>query len=158
MRFGHIAPNCPHRHNYSYQGSTPSLALIAHTATSTGHFSDPNMWLTDSGATNHMTSNLQLLSNVTPSTTKYNNIIGTGTGLEIAHIGSSSLVTDAHVFTLPEVLLIPHLATNLLFIHRFCLGNNYKLLYNALWFQIQDLNGRVLFHQNCLTGLYPLPS
>lgn len=108
--------------------------------------------------TNHMTSDLQLLSNVTPSTTKDNVTIGNGTGLDIAHTGSASLVSGHQVFTLPEVLHVPHLATNLLSVHRFCLDNNCQLLYNAFWFQIQDLKGRILYHGKCLNGLYPLPT
>ncbi|CAL9022954.1 unnamed protein product [Prunus brigantina] len=158
LLFGHTAPNCPQRTNFSYQGAPPSPALTALTATANGAFSDPNIWLTDSGATNHMTSDIQLLSNVTPSTSTDNVTIGNGTGLRIANVGSSSLVSGHQVFHLPEVLHVPTLATNLLSVHRFCLDNNCQILYNALWFQIQDLQGRVLYQGQCHNGLYPLPT
>ncbi|CAL9015454.1 unnamed protein product [Prunus brigantina] len=102
LLFGHTAPNCPQRTNFSYQGAPPSPALTALTATANGAFSDPNIWLTDSGATNHMTSDIQLLSNVTPSTSTDNVTIGNGTGLRIANVGSSSLVSGHQVFHLPE--------------------------------------------------------
>ncbi|VVA41246.1 PREDICTED: Retrovirus-related Pol poly from transposon TNT, partial [Prunus dulcis] len=100
--FGHTAPNCPHRTNFSYQGTPPSPALTALTATTSGSFSNPNIWLTGSGATNHMRSDLQLLSNITPSTSMDNVTIGNGTGLRIANVGSSSLVSGHQVFHLPE--------------------------------------------------------
>ncbi|XP_021825082.1 uncharacterized protein LOC110766125 [Prunus avium] len=76
LQFGHTAPNCPQRTNFSYQGTPPSPALTALTATASGQFSDLNIWLTDSGATNHMTSDLRLLSNIAPSTFTDNVTIG----------------------------------------------------------------------------------
>ncbi|CAL9009502.1 unnamed protein product [Prunus brigantina] len=122
LLFGHTAPNCPQRTNFSYQGAPPSPALTALlTATANGAFSDPNIWLTDGGATNHMTSDIHLLSNVTPSTSTDNVTIGNGTGLRIANVGSSSLVSGHQVFHLPEVLHVPTLATNPLSVHRFVL-------------------------------------
>ncbi|CAL2227963.1 unnamed protein product [Prunus armeniaca] len=158
LQFGHTTPNCPHRTNFSYQGIPPSLALTALTATASGSFSDPNIWLIDSGATNHMTSDLQLLSNITPSTSTDNVTISNGTGLRTANVGSSSLVSGHQVFHLLEVLHVPNLATNLLSVHRFCLDNHCQILYNALWFQIQDLQGRILYQGQFHNGLCPLPT
>ncbi|CAL9004269.1 unnamed protein product, partial [Prunus brigantina] len=112
LQFGHTSPNCPQRTNFSYQGALPSPSLTALTTTASGQFSDPNICLTDIGVAHHMTSDLRHLSNIALSTSTNNVTIGNGTGLSIANVGSSYLVSGHQVFNLPEVLHVPNLATN----------------------------------------------
>ncbi|CAL8114301.1 unnamed protein product [Prunus armeniaca] len=104
LQFGHTSPNCPQRTNFSYQGAPPSPSLTALTTTASGQFSDPNICLTDIGAAHHMTSDLGHLSNIALSTSTNNVTIGNGTGLSIANVGSSYLVSGHQVFNLPEDL------------------------------------------------------
>ncbi|XP_050109732.1 uncharacterized protein LOC126588666 isoform X1 [Malus sylvestris] len=92
---GHIALECYHRNNYAYQGNPPpsSLAMIAQANIETnavagsvfpnenGHdFSTEDHWIIDTGATHHMTANLNHLNNVTPYNGDEKITIGNGTG------------------------------------------------------------------------------
>ncbi|CAB4263114.1 unnamed protein product [Prunus armeniaca] len=108
LQFGHTTPNCPHRTNFSYQGIPPSPALTALTATASGSFSDPNIWLIDSGATNHMTSDLQLLSNITPSTSTDNVTISMvlDLGLLMLVVPLLSLVIKSFIYLRSSMFLI----------------------------------------------------
>ncbi|GMJ02145.1 hypothetical protein HRI_003883700 [Hibiscus trionum] len=59
----------------------------AHIATSSSPSSDP--WLLDSGATHHITTNLQNLSLHNPYTSSDEVMIGDGSGVPITHSGST---------------------------------------------------------------------
>ncbi|KAI5316599.1 hypothetical protein L3X38_036306 [Prunus dulcis] len=71
------------------------------------------VWIADSGATNHMTADISALS--TPASYPNADTItaANGAGLNIAHIGASILPTPSHVFQLNSVLHVPQLSTGL---------------------------------------------
>ncbi|KAA8529098.1 hypothetical protein F0562_034103 [Nyssa sinensis] len=76
---GHTALDCYHRMDHSYQGKQPPTKLTAKTAAYTNPSSDPNYWITDTGATNHITSDLASLSLSTEYQGAENITIGAGT-------------------------------------------------------------------------------
>ncbi|TXG58689.1 hypothetical protein EZV62_016518 [Acer yangbiense] len=60
-RFGHTAINCYHRMDHAYEGHVPTKKLAAMVA-STIVNKDDQVWYTDSGASNHITSDISSLS------------------------------------------------------------------------------------------------
>ncbi|GAB2294442.1 hypothetical protein Dimus_038297 [Dionaea muscipula] len=115
---------------------------------------NPGFWMADSGATNHMTSDMQLLQNVTayPGNDKVQ--IGNGEHLLISHMGDSCIGDLA----MPKVLLIPSLAANLLSPYQLCKQNNCRMIFDEFSCVIQDKKqGKVLFQGPCKKGLYPIP-
>ena len=78
----------------------------------------PQVWLTDSGATNHMTADLSNLSLASPYPTNETIQTANGEGLTVSHVGSSIIRTPVCP------LNVPQLTQNLLSVHRICLDNN----------------------------------
>ena len=67
------------------------------------------MWITDSGATNHMTADLHNLSLTTPYAS--NDMVQTanGEGLLVSHVGQSVIPTKTTTLKLNSVLHVPKL-------------------------------------------------
>ncbi|CAL2230376.1 unnamed protein product [Prunus armeniaca] len=76
---GHGALDCFHRSNYAFQGQRPPPSLVAMTTQTT--YNPDQVWIIDSGATHHMVSNLNQLTNVTACDSVENVTIGNGEGL-----------------------------------------------------------------------------
>jgi len=93
----------------------------AHFATNSPH---NNAWLLDSGASHHVTSDLNNLSLHTPYNGPDDIMIGDGTGLPITHTGSTSLFHSNKEFSLTDVLYVPNITKNLISISKFCISNN----------------------------------
>ena len=60
--------------------------------------SSQQVWITDTGATNHMTTDLSNLSLATPYPSHESVQTANGAGLPISHIGSSTLHTRCNPF------------------------------------------------------------
>lgn len=75
---------------------------------------DPNGWLLDSGATNHITSDLNNLALHQPYTGGEDVTIADGTGLHIGNTGSSFLSTPTRTLALKDVLYVPNIKKNLI--------------------------------------------
>jgi hypothetical protein len=73
--------------------------------------------LLDSGASHHVTADLNNLSLHAPYTGYDDVMIGDGTGLSITHTGSTSLLTNNSAFQLKDVLCVPDIKTNLISIY-----------------------------------------
>uniref|UniRef100_A0A2N9I242 Integrase catalytic domain-containing protein n=1 Tax=Fagus sylvatica TaxID=28930 RepID=A0A2N9I242_FAGSY len=60
---GHYAIDCYHRMDFAYQGKNPTMKLAAMaSASNTQHTQSAESWLTDSGASDHITANANNLS------------------------------------------------------------------------------------------------
>lgn len=119
----------------------------------------PQVWLTDSGASNHMTNDLNNLPLASPY--PHNETVQTvnGEGLQVSHIGNSLLRPSFQPIKLNYALCIPKLSHNLMWVHRICLDNNCWLIFNAYCFWIQDkATRRILYKGFCNNRLYPIPS
>lgn len=94
---------------------------------STSH-SNPQVWLTDFGATNHMTADLSNLSLASSYLTSETIQLANGEGLPASHIGSTVFnipkINYVHPIKLNYVLYVPKLTQNLLSVHRIYLDNN----------------------------------
>jgi len=94
------------------------------------------VWLTDSGATNHMTADLDILTLASPYPTADTIQTTNGEGLTVSHVGQSIINSSMSSLKLDYVLLVPQLTQNLLSIYRLCLDNNCWLIFYAFCFWI----------------------
>ena len=112
---GHTAQRCPSfrlvpvnsPRNSSPASHTPSATPWQPRANYASNAPRPTSWLLDSGASHHVTADLDNLSMHTPYTGSDDIMIGDGSGLSITHTGSSSLHTSHNTFTLNDVLCVP---------------------------------------------------
>ena len=105
-----------------------------------------------------MTSDLHNLSLATSLPVNDTVQTASGEGLLVSHVGNSMLSSPSATIPLKSVLYVPHLKQNLMSVHRLCLDNNYRLIFDALCFWIQDkATGRLIFRGYSSDGLYPLP-
>lgn len=70
-------------------------------------------WYLDSGATHHLTNDLNNLSINEPYEDNEKLIIGNGQGLSISHIESTHLTASTHTLLLKNLLYVPHITKNL---------------------------------------------
>ncbi|KAM1411401.1 hypothetical protein COP1_024098 [Malus domestica] len=145
------SPNLPHMHAMHTVVNHPSQCSSSQTS--------PPFWLADSGASNHMTADIQNLSLASPYPTTELVQTANGEGLTVSHIGSSVIKPSTYPIKLNSVLYVPKLTHNLLSVHKICLDNHCWLIFDASCFWIQDkATGRILHKGLCSNGLYPIPT
>jgi hypothetical protein len=114
-------------------------------------------WYPDTGATEHLTGELNklLIANKYHEQDKVHT--ADGTCMEISHIGDSILSTPHGSFKLKNILHVPNASKNLLSVHRFTLDNHVFIEFHPFFFLIKDqATRRVLFRGPCYGGLYPM--
>lgn len=124
--------------DYSYQGRHPPSQLAAMAIS----YNLPleQSWFADSGATNHITNNMKMLSVHSDYQGTETVAVGNGQGLPILKTGSSIGHTPTSSFKLTNILRVPEISTNLLFVHQFT-----KDVFDSSGFTIQDRSGKILF-------------
>jgi hypothetical protein len=113
----------------------PDSRVTAMASSSNG--ANPN-WYLDSGATDHITGELEKL-------TMHERYHGTdqiraanGAGMDIVHVGKSVLPTITRPLHLNHVLHVPNTHKQLISIHRFNLDNNTFIELHPFFFLIED--------------------
>jgi histone deacetylase 1/2 len=154
-----VALKCFRRFDATFHGEEeqPSANVAG---TSSGYQVDPN-WYSDTGATDHITSDLDRLSFRERYNGTDNVQVGNGAGLHIEHIGQSSVNTSAEKpLALRNVLHVPKITKNLISTHRLTNDNDVSVEYFPSFFVVKDLATRKsLLRGPCRGGLYPfLPS
>ena len=119
---GHTAKRCPSFQVLPIQSSTIAPSSSNNSTApwqprvnfATNRTSPNPTWLLDSGASHHVTADLNNLSLHSP----YNGIddvmIRDGTGLSITHMGSTTLSSPQSTFTLSYVFCVPTMKKNLI--------------------------------------------
>ena len=97
-------------------------------------------WLLDSGASHHVTSDLNNLSLHSPYSGSDDIMIGDGSGLPITHSGSLHLPTKSSSFLLSDVLCVPTMKQNLISVSKFCLSNQVAIEFSPFSFIVNDLH------------------
>ena len=110
---------------------------MAHVATFSAMESLP--WLLDSGASHHVTADLNNLMLHAPYDSPNDIVIGDGTRLNITHAGTTSLSTSSNSFTLHNVLSVPHMKRNLISISQFYKTNKILVEFLPSYFRVKDL-------------------
>jgi hypothetical protein len=157
-KIGHTAPRCYQRPDPALAAQTPSAYPNAQ-----AYYSSPSLPLEenkypDTGATHHMTNNLQNLNLSSEEYTGQDQIcIGNSTNLPISHSGSASLSLSHSQLLLKQLLYVPNICKNLLSVHQFALDNSVFFEFHSSHFIIKDCKTRTPIHQGQLNnGLYQL--
>ncbi|CAL2260563.1 unnamed protein product [Prunus armeniaca] len=155
---GHITLNCYHRSNFAYQGTPPPQSLQAMTANISPSFTPNDLWIADSGASHHMTPNVQNLQASAPYHSDDKITVENGEGLGINHIGSSALTALPGTLHLNTIYHVPKLAANLLSVYQLCRDNNCRVIFYEHHIFVQDKQtNTLLFQGQSNKGLYSIP-
>ncbi|KAF7841251.1 Retrovirus-related Pol polyprotein from transposon TNT 1-94 [Senna tora] len=165
-KWGHIAVNCYNRYNQNFTedalvqaqsqmpssstSAAPAQALLATPET----LIDPD-WYPDSGASNHLTNNADNIQQKQPYDGGETVRIGNGKGLEIHHIGHSSLLSSNSPVKLQKIMHVPTIKYNLLSVSKLTNDNNVFVEFHSDKFFVksQDTN-QILLKGRAKNGLY----
>jgi histone deacetylase 1/2 len=150
---GHTADRCWHRFEEDY------VPDEKHASAAMNSYNVDTNWYTDTGATDHITGELEKLA----VRDKYNGVdqihTANGAGMPISHIGQSTIHTPARNLHLKDIMHVPSTKKNLVSVHRLASDNNVFLEFHPDFFLIKDRDTRsILLEGPCRKGLYPLPS
>jgi hypothetical protein len=149
---GHSALHCYKRFDVHYNGEEK------HANTASTGYNVVTEWYTNTGATDHITSELDKLT----TREKYD---GTdqvhavnGSGMPIAHIGQSIIHARNQDLILKNVLHVPVASKNLVLVHKFTYDNAVFFEFHPWYFSLNGQDTRKLLLQGrCKNRLYPLP-
>lgn len=129
-------------------------------AVSTKGYSSPSslntkVWYPDSGASNHVTNYLENLGEVTPYLGTNRLLMGNGVSVPVDHIGFSSFATSDRVFQLKNVLHVPQICKNLIFVAQFANDNQVYFEFHPFHYFVKDIKtGTILLVGRIHDGLY----
>lgn len=162
--FGHSARRCTQLQTMGHsQSGAPSqlqMSVPWQPRANLGAVSqyNPNQWILDSGATHHLTSDLNNLALHQPYHGGEEVSIADGSGLPITHMGSASLSTPSKSLILNDILCVPHVNKNLLSVYRLCNANAVSVAFFPSYFQVMDLKTGVrLLQGQARDELYEWP-
>lgn len=114
-------------------------------------------WYADTGVTNHITHDLNNLTLRTPYQDHDQVLVGRGEGLHIAHIGHSIASASNSLFQLKNILHVPRVTQNLLYVHRFVCDNHCVLIFTPFECIVKDqATGKNLYRGPTDGYLYPI--
>jgi histone deacetylase 1/2 len=152
---GHPALRCFKRFDQNYNGPPQKSAS---TATTNSYGVDTN-WYMDTGATDHITGELDKLTVRDKYTGNDNVHAANGAGMEIDHVGHSILRSQSSQIHLNNILHVPKAHKSLVSVNRLTHDNNAYLEFHPTHFFIKDQGTkRTLLRGRSEGGLYPLPS
>lgn len=145
---------CYKRFDSSFSGPPQKTASAA-----TSLYGVDTNWYLDSGATDHITGELEKLT----IRDKYNGgeqvHTANETGMEIANVGHSILHSPIKNLHLKNILHVPKSSKNLVSVNRFTRDNDVFLEFHPNHFSIKEqVTRRTLHNGRCEGGLYPLQS
>jgi hypothetical protein len=150
---GHTTIQCWYLYDKSYAPKKRMAAAATHS-----YGVDTN-WYTDTGATYHITGELEKLD----MRNKYHHAdqvhTASSSSMNICHIGHSLTPTPTKDLVLKNIFHVPDGTKNLLSIHHFTTDNHASIESFLNYFLIKDLDTRrTLLRGWCRNGLHPLPS
>ncbi|KAK4415342.1 Retrovirus-related Pol polyprotein from transposon RE1 [Sesamum alatum] len=117
---------------------------------------DPN-WYRDTGSTDHITSDLDRLALRDRYHGDEQVQVGNGAGLQILHIGHSSINTATRPLALRNILHVPDISKHLLSVHKFSRDNDVFFEFHPWHFSIKDRKSKTsLLEGRCESRLYPI--
>ncbi|KAJ3698372.1 hypothetical protein LUZ61_002077 [Rhynchospora tenuis] len=168
-RWGHTAAECYRRFDIRYTGQplqqAPQPAQQPtqqfnqqHQALLAEPVVTPNSsWFLDSGATAHVTPDINNLTSSLPYAGTDTVHIGNGAGLSILNIGSTVIYTSIKPIYLNNVLHVPKITKNLLSISQLLRDNDVIVEFSSSYCFIKDrVTHQTLLLGNLTNGLYSL--
>ena len=147
----HPVFKCFKRFDPSYMGEGRSANAV------TSYGVDSN-WYADSGATDHVTGELDKLAVRDAYNGPDQIFTASGSGMRIKHIGQSIIRTPYRDLQLNHILHVPQSSKNLASVHRITSDNNVFFELHPDFFFIKDRESRkTLLQGKSRGGLYPLP-
>jgi hypothetical protein len=77
-----------------------------------------------------------------------------GASLKIIQSGTSTFSSSSKSFVLKQILCVPEIQKNLLFVHHFCLDNNVFFEFHVFFFLVKDYLGNILHQGPLSNGFY----
>ncbi|KAD7477643.1 hypothetical protein E3N88_00779 [Mikania micrantha] len=115
-----------------------------------------NTWYADTGATSHMTHSSGTLTSYVNKSPFRNIIVGNGSHVPIHGSGHHILSNLTRPLHLYNVLHVPNLIKNLLYIRRFTTDNNLSIEFDPFGFDVKDFPTRTpILRCNSSGDLYP---
>ncbi|WVZ94147.1 hypothetical protein U9M48_040078 [Paspalum notatum var. saurae] len=166
-RTGHTVHDCWDRFKKNYvppqqwvqikQDHRRQQPLYFHLMVLPSYAVDTN-WYMDSGATDHITSELEKLTTRQQYTVQDQIHAANGKGMDISHIGNTIIRTPKRDFSVNHILHAPIATKNLVSVHKFATNNHVFLEFHPTFFCVKDLDTKYLLRGSCHDGLYPLPT
>ncbi|GJT56319.1 ribonuclease H-like domain-containing protein [Tanacetum coccineum] len=134
----------------------PTTLLHAFSA-DTLHEPSSSAWSIDLGATTHLNSSINSLSEVFPNCMYSSVSVGDGHNIPVTNAGHSVLPTNYGSLRLNNVLITPHIVKNLISVRQFVRDNNCTIEFDAFGFSVKDYTTRkVLLRCDSTGDLYPV--
>jgi histone deacetylase 1/2 len=116
-------------------------------------------WYVDSGASDHVTGDLEKLSTRDRYGGKDQIKTANGSGMKITHAGHSIVQTHNRDLHFNIILYAPEARKNLVSVHRLALDNSAYLEFHANFFFVKDqATKNTILRGPCRGGLYSLPN
>jgi hypothetical protein len=156
-KMDHTAKLCYRRYN-SDPDWKPNPRFHAYNTQALDSNYDSSNWIIDSGATNHVTNDINNLSSLFAYKGPDNLHIGNGLGLHILHIGSQNFIISNLSIKLTNVLHVPNCSTNLISLSQLLIDNpSLSIIFFSSSYVIKDLHTKTLSIKiPNLNGLYTL--
>lgn len=115
-------------------------------------------WLLASGATHHITSDLNNMALHQPYNGGDDVLIADGISLPISHSGLATLSTPTRNLALKNILCVPNIEKNLISVYKLCNTNGVSVQFFPASFQVKDLStGVPLLQGRTRNQLYEWP-
>jgi hypothetical protein len=151
---GHIVLRCWKRFDHNY---TDKEKMVNNAEGP--RYSVNTSWYSDTGSTDHVTSELDKLAMREKYTVPEQIHAASGGGMHIAHVGHSMLYTPTRHLMLKNFMHVPNSHKNLVSIHWFTRDNHMFIEYQPYFFLVKDpFTRKILLRGKCSGGLYPFPS
>jgi hypothetical protein len=151
----HDALQCWHRFDQAYHAESTVKQAAAATH---GYTVDPN-WYIDSGATDHITSDLDRLTTKERYTRGDQVQVANGAGLSISYVGHSSITGLNRPLHLNHILYAPKINKHLISVRKLAMDNNAYVELHPYFFLVKDrATKQLLLRGTCRNGLYTLPN
>ncbi|KAJ3708562.1 hypothetical protein LUZ61_012267 [Rhynchospora tenuis] len=157
QKWGHEALDCYHRIDIRYSAPVSSPSPQALVVEPAQPVNNQGAWYIDSGATTHVTSDINNLSSSMPYNGSEAVHIGNGSGLTISHKGYSIISIGDITLKLNNLLCVPAITKNLLSVSQLTADNNVLVEFSSKSCFIKDYTtNKTLLHGTLCNGLYKL--
>ena len=162
---GHVSARCFKRFDQDFLGIgndqnnlQRQVSMVMHGKGKTQTYSVESPWIMDTGATDHLTGELDKLAMKEPYQGNDRVHTANGQGMRISHIGQSSLSTNtSKPLHLKNVLYVPQVTRNLLSASKLARDNNVFIEFHPYDLFVKDRDSKdIILSGRCRGGLYPV--